>query len=321
MKHPFAVSKTNIILAAVCIGIIGLLTFRVNGLSSYAIGTFVGRFVFVLVFPLIVAVLAWFITGRKEGGGQIMFNIVLVILSFGAATNVFDNAKEDRQQLANVQSNIGELRNLYSQDSVPQASVDSVSTAIIKNFNKMILRSSGAEREIIKISKEMFIQTTRFASNWNNSFDRLNNAGLIDYSKIQDTQSRNEQRKIIVEYQKMSKIYLRFFLSRKTILNKKLEHLDPNNPTVVGFKNGFTSKDSIQRPVMISYLKSNINYGQNLLSVLDMFDDPNVGWHYDGTVLEFDNYNDELKYNMLYESMDSNINSINRLHERVLEIM
>ena len=84
MKHPFKLSKSNIIYAAIVAVIVIILNLRIYGFDAYAIGMSFGSIFGIVLIATLLAFLFWFMLGRKEKGGTTTFNIVLTLMLLGS---------------------------------------------------------------------------------------------------------------------------------------------------------------------------------------------------------------------------------------------
>jgi len=84
MKHPFKPSKTNIIYASIIAVIIIFFNIRIYGFDAYTFGMSIGSIIGIILIPTLLALLFWFILGRKENGGTATFNVVLTLMLLGS---------------------------------------------------------------------------------------------------------------------------------------------------------------------------------------------------------------------------------------------
>ncbi|MEJ6791601.1 MAG: hypothetical protein QNK89_02380 [Lacinutrix sp.] len=94
MKHPFKLSKTNIIYGLIVSFISVFLNTKIRGFNSFSIGYSIGTILTVIAFPTLFALLFWYILGRKENGGTTTFNVVLSILLLSTLGQIGRLSKE-----------------------------------------------------------------------------------------------------------------------------------------------------------------------------------------------------------------------------------
>lgn len=80
MKHPFKLSKTNLIYMAVVAIIISLHQILTAGFDAVVLGQVFGVLLILFTIPFLGAFLFWFISGRKASAGTSVFNIILSLL-------------------------------------------------------------------------------------------------------------------------------------------------------------------------------------------------------------------------------------------------
>ena len=98
MKHPFKLSKANIIYGLTALAVSLLINIRIHGIgSSYSLGIAVGTIITLILFPTFFALLFWYILGRKEYGGTTTFNIVLTLMLFGSLSE-FGRISKEREK-------------------------------------------------------------------------------------------------------------------------------------------------------------------------------------------------------------------------------
>jgi len=66
-KHPFKLVSSNYIFGGIVSLIVIFLNTRSFNLDGFLIGNIIGSLIGVFLFPLLIALLFWFILGRKKG--------------------------------------------------------------------------------------------------------------------------------------------------------------------------------------------------------------------------------------------------------------
>ena len=84
MKHSFKLSKPNIIYILILVGILIFLNIRIYGFDSYVLSFSLGSVFWIVLISTLLALLFWYILGRKEKGGTTTFNIIMTLMLLGS---------------------------------------------------------------------------------------------------------------------------------------------------------------------------------------------------------------------------------------------
>ncbi len=110
MRHPFKLSKANIIYSIVVSLIVTPLLLIINGISVHSIGIILGSLIGIFLIPLFFAILFWIILGRKLKGGTTTFNIVLTLSLLGQISSFSEEISQKRKPLYDSNEAVSEYK-------------------------------------------------------------------------------------------------------------------------------------------------------------------------------------------------------------------
>jgi len=103
-KHPFKISKKNIIYVLITVFKIRTIEFDPESFG-YLIGTIIGYF----LFPTIIALFFWWILERKKNDGNLAFTIFFTIIIFGQFSEFTKRTSEKNQPLKDIQKSRNQI--------------------------------------------------------------------------------------------------------------------------------------------------------------------------------------------------------------------
>ncbi len=322
MKYPFKLSKSNIIYAAIVSIIIILFNFRIYGFDGYTVGYSLGSIIGAILFPTLVALLFWFLLGRKENGGTTTFNIVLTLMLFGSIIE-FSQMLEDRQKpIDDLQKAVFEYKEntLSNPDSVATNYAE-LSTNVNIAIDDLIKTSYGEEKKIYLTLKNYLKKSDSVNAKWNNSYQAFMEPRILNFTKLNNDEEYEYQKKVVQNYIDDSENFKNFVQNRVDYLKSQTKHIDSNNKAFKGFMKGIINKDSVQKPIFIPYINAHIDYGKNTKGIIELLERENGKWKNDNGIVKFQNPKSQVAYETLLENAIQNEETVNEYSEKLVGIM
>lgn len=322
MKYPFKLSKSNIIYAVIVSIIIVLFNIRIYGFDGYAVGYSLGSIIGIILVPTLVALLFWFLLGRKEKGGTTTFNIVLTLMVLGSISEFGQMVEDRRKPVENLQKAVFE----YKENTLANPdSVESNYFELSKNVNiaidDLIKTSVGEEKKVYLTLKNYLKKSDSVNVKWNNSYQAFMEPRILDFTKLNDAEEYEYQKTVVQDYIDDSENFKAFVYNRVDYLKTQTKHIDSNNKAFKGFMKGLTNKDSIQKPIFIPYINAHIEYGKNIKGILELLELENGRWKHDNGIVTFQDAKSQVAFEMLLNNAIQHEETVNELSDKLVGIM
>lgn len=196
MKQEFTLSKSN----KIYFGVITVLSFVLfvvfSGKTSYQIGEFTGRLIFLLLLPSLFAWIVWRLSGRKEKGGSLTFNIVLTLILLGQIGQ-FGNKLQQSQKIRELHEQKKEFKKEISNADDP-AEIDTAynkfSDSVKDGLNRLSETSTGLEKQFYRIMSDFISESQATVQNWSNSYNSVLSPRILDYSLLNSDEEFDHQK-------------------------------------------------------------------------------------------------------------------------------
>lgn len=324
MKYPFKLSKTNIIYASIVAAIVILLKILVYGFDTYVFAMSLGSIIGIILSSTLLALLFWFILGRKEKGGTTTFNLVLTLMLLGSISEFGQILKDRQQPIDNLQKAVSEYKEstLTNPDSI-DSNYAELSINVKKSIDDLIKSSVGDERKIWLALKDFFKKSDSTNIEWNNAYNAFADPRILDFNRLNNSKEFKFQKQIIQEYINQSNNIKSFVENRVDHLKEQTKKIDKGNKVYKGFIKGFTKKDSIQKPIFFPYINAHIAYGQEIKQIVELLEEEQGKWNYDSKIetLLFENLEAQTTYEKILNNAISNEEIVNELSDKLVEIM
>lgn len=324
MKHPFKPSKSNIIYASIVAAIIIFFNIRIYGFDAYTFGMSIGSIIGVVLITTLLALLFWFILGRKEKGGTTAFNIVLTLMFLGTISEFGQIAKDRQKPIDDLQKAVFEYKEstLANPDST-DSNYNELSANIKSSIDDLIKNSVGEERKVWLALKGFFKKSDSTNKEWNRAYNSFAEPRILDFNRLNNTKEFEFQKQTVQEYINQSKHFKSFVETRVDYLKEKTNRIDKSNKAYIGFIKGLTKKDSIQKPIFIPYINGHIEYGLGIKKIIELLENEQGKWNYDDETdtLIFENSEIQTTYDKILNYAISNEKIVNELSDKLVEIM
>ena len=122
-----------------------------------------------------------------------------------------------------------------------------------------------------------------------------------------------------MNYVEITKVYNEFIINMIPNLKKRLSVLGERNEYAVGAIKGVSNKNNLQMPIIKPLMQAHIEYGNNMIQVLELLQKNKNEWSYENDEMLI--YSDDVltKFNELFEVLGTNEESINELSTKLIE--
>jgi hypothetical protein len=322
MKHPFKLSRSNIVYALITTFIIIFFNIRIYGFDTYAIGLGIGSSFGIVLIPLLLALLFWFILGKKEKGGTTSFNIVLTLMLLGSISEFGQIAKERQKPINNLKKAVSKYKeNTLANPDTADLHYTELSTDIKSSIDDLLKTSVGEERKVWLALKKFFKKSDSTNIEWNKAYNAFAAPRILDFNKLNNSKEFEFQKKTTQEYIKQSKHFKLFVENRVEYLKKIAKSIDKSNKVYKGFEKGFTKKDSVQKPIFVPYINAHIEYGKGIKQIIELLEKEEGKWSYENDTLIFENSETQIIYEKILNNAISNEGIVNELSDKLVKIM
>ncbi|MFD1162494.1 exosortase/archaeosortase family protein [Hwangdonia seohaensis] len=324
MKHRFKLSKFNIIYASIVAVIIIFLNSRIYGFDAYTFGMSLGSIIGIILFPILIALLFWFILGREYNGGTTTFNIVLTLMFLGSISEFAQIAQSRQKPIDNLQKAVSEYkeRTLTNPDST-DSNYSELSTNIKSSIDDLLKTSVGEERKVWLALKDFFKKSDSTNIEWNKAYNAFADPRILDLNRLDNSKEFEFQKRTVQEYVNQSNHFKSFVQNRVSYLIEQTNRIDKSNKAYKGFIKGLTDKDSIQKPIFTPYINAHIEYGQGVKKIIELLENELGKWSYENETetLIFENSEAQTTYEKILNDALSNEEIVNELFDKLVEIM
>jgi len=324
MKHPFKPSKTNIIFASIVTVIIVFFNIRIYGFDAYTFGMSLGSIIGIILFPTLLALLFWFILGKKEKGGTTTFNVVLTLMLLGSISEFGQIIKDRQQPIDDLQKAVSEYKeNTLANPDSTDSNYNELSSNVKSSIDDLIKSSVGEERKVWLALKDFFRKSDSTNIEWNKAYNAFAEPRILDFNRLNDKEEFEFQKQTVQEYINQSGYFKSFVEKRVKYLKEQTNRIDKSNKAYKGFMKGLTKKDSIQKPIFMPYINAHIEYGQGIKKIIELLENEQGKWNYDNETetIIFENPETQTTYENILNKAISNEEIVDELSDKLVEIM
>lgn len=184
MKHPYKLTTINIIFLII-------------------IGTTIGVFLITIIFSF----LTWLLLGRKENGGSIVFNVVIMVIFLSQLSFIANKNHAKNKPIQDLESAMADYKDMN--ESHPDSVVvnyNKCSNSIKTGMDELIKTSTGTEKEFNIILRQSFEESDSVSTDWSKSYEKIIDTRLLDYSLLNTKEEFSYQLNATDEYIKNQKL-------------------------------------------------------------------------------------------------------------------
>jgi hypothetical protein len=322
MKHPFKLSKSNIIYAIIVGVIVIFLNTRTYGLDGFSIGYTLGSLIGLLVFPALLAFLFWYILGRKEKGGTTTFNVVLSLMLLSSISQFGRTAKERQKPIDTIQKAITDYKeNTLANPDSTDLNYAALSSDIKRSIDDLVKTSIGEERKLYVVVKEFFKKSDSTSLEWNKAYNAFNEPRILDFNQLNNQEEYEFQKSVIQTYIDQSQNFKYFIENRIDYMKNHSKNIDKSHTAYIGFMKGMVKKDSVQTPIFLPYINGHIAYGEGIKEIVEILEKESGKWEYENETLIFENSESQILYETILNKAFGNEELVNELSDKLIEIL
>jgi hypothetical protein len=144
---------------------------------------------------------------------------------------------------------------------------------------------------------------------------------MLDFALLGNISECDRQIKVINCYISNSIDYKRFFSNKVPFLKSKLRGLNQNNESVKGFMTAIIQKDSVQKIFFIPYINAHIEFGKNLVKIIELLKVENGKWKSENNMVSFEKSDCQEIFDAAIIEAAKNEEEINELYDKLLEVI
>ena len=295
--------------------------------TPYGLGVLTGRLIGYFLIPALIALIVWWLSGRKEKGGSWTFNIVLTLvvsLVILGQIGQYGNNIQLSQTLADLQEQQEEFKRDISNIEDPEEYDDAYNEhvdSMKQGFSDLSEVSEGVEKQFYVIMNEYTDEVQLATQKWQDSFKAVQAPRILDYSLLNSDEEFIYQRNVLNSYTENTKAYDIYYANMVPGLKKRLSVLEGENAIVIGAVNAATKNYNLQKPIFEPLMRAHIEYGNSLIQVLDLLQKNKDMWSYENNELMINSDNMLSQYNELVEVIGGNEATINTLSSKLVDTM
>ncbi|MEN8131796.1 MAG: hypothetical protein ABFS45_16730 [Pseudomonadota bacterium] len=291
--------------------------------TPYGIGRLTGSLIGYFLIPALIALIVWWLSGRKEKGGSWTFNIVLTLVILGQIWQFGDNTKPSQvlsefgEEREKFKRNISSIEDPEELDDARDKYVDSIK----HGFGDLSEASEGAQKQFYIIMNGYVGEAQLAAQKWKDSFNAAQSPRILDYSLLNSDEEFDYQRNVLNLYVENTKVYSIYQANSVPDLIKRLSVLEEENATFSGAVNGATEQYLAQKPIFEPLMRAHIEYGNGMIQMLDLLQVNKDMWSYENDELIFSDDRLLSQYNELVEVFSNSAGTINTLSSKLVDLM
>ncbi len=291
--------------------------------TSFEIGRVIGKLVGTFLLPTVAALITWLMSGRKEGAGNLVFNVILGLMVLGQVAQ-FGNRILNQQQMEEMQVQRQEFKSnaLSTDDPEEFAEVyEEFSTSIRDGLKELSERSTGSEKLGYSIMSEFTSYSMQRAQAWQSAFAAIQSPRILDLSLLKTPGEYEFQRKVIQEYLENTVNYEAYFDNALADLKDRLSVMGDNDPFAAGALQETREKFSLQRPIVKPLMAAHIEYGSAMIGLIDLLWENPDEWSFENGEVFIENDEMIAQFNRIVETLGSQEVIINELSTKLIEAM
>jgi len=320
-KNGFRLSKINWIFTFIVIGISALIFLRRDGVNAYSLGYLFGSIITSAIIPIFFAFIVWLIRGKKPYSGTYTFNLVLFLLCFGIIKELGAINKEKTDGIDAITNSFSKYKDKINKEEDDIEAYQEHITNVDSQLSKMIRNSSGNEQEVYKNLLKFSSINSIIMIGWQKAVDSVAQERILDYSLLNNPAEFEYQIGVLKYYKNQSELYKNHFKNRKSIVVDLNKNIPKGNLTLKGVMIGINKKDSIQKPIFEPFIKAHIDYSNDLLEIVDFFQNNQGKWNFKNDELTFSTVALEEKYSLFMNKITKVENRINTFTDKLIGVM
>lgn len=321
--QAFKLSLSNMIafgiVAFVAIAFFVLFSEKTAHNAGYLSGALFG---FILI-PVLFAWPVWRFSGRNETAGSLTFNIVLALMVLGNLTQ-FNKEVRRQKSMRDLEAQREDFKRSAVETEDPaefDAAADAFTDSVKEEFTRMAEGSTGDEQRFFDIMSDFVRDSQIMAQNWRDAYNAVLDPRVLDVSLLTTDEEFSYQIGVLRNYVEQSQIYAESAADTLPRLKERLSVLGEGNEMAVGALEGAREKHLAQKPIFDPLMAAHIEYGNNMILLLELLQENQDGWEFTDDELSIVDEQLLDQYNNVIEGIMQNEETINTLSEKLIESM
>jgi hypothetical protein len=289
--------------------------------TAYHYGELTGRILSTLLLPLLFAWIFWRVSGKRRLVGNATFAIVLSLTVLGQFAQFAQQARESQviQSLKQKQEDFKQAIADKDDAAALSQAYEEYADSVASEFTRLSESSTGAERQLYTIMCEFMRDSRALAQRWQDSFDAVAAPRILDYSLLNSDDEFDYQRNVIRRYIEETTSYREYAVNMVADLEKRLSVLGEGNQQAKDVLAGASDKQASQWPIFDPLMRAHLEYGNNMIEILDLLQAHSHAWSYKNDELAIDSDDLLTKFSMVIEAMTANEEAINTLSSKLTD--
>ena len=291
--------------------------------TPYGLGVLTGRLIGYFLIPALIALIVWWLSGRKEKGGSWTFNIVLTLVilvqigQFGNNVQPSQVLSEYKEEQEKFKRDISNIKDPEEFDDVYKKHVASMKHSL-SDLSEV---SEGTEKQLYIIMNEYVGESQLVVQKWQDSLAAAQSPRILDYSLLNSDEEFDYQKNVLNIYVENTKAYGIYDANTIPDLKKRLSVLGEENATVRVAVNSATEGYLSQKPIFEPLMRAHTEYGNGMIQMLDLLQKNKDMWSYENDELMISDDRLLSQYNELVEEFGSKVETINTLSSKLVDTM
>jgi hypothetical protein len=322
-KDKFRLSKPNLILPVLYVSLLFVFYFIGPEKTLDQMAQLTARMIGTLVITTLFTWLIWRLTGRKRIVASLTLNIIMLFLILGFIANVGDGVNSTKV-LSNIEKSKETFKKELSNTDDPvkieserQKYIDSV----VSGFESLSANSTGDKKKYYEIMGSHTRESLMVAQNWKDSLMALQSPAIFDYSLLSSDEEFARRRSIINQYIENTIAYKQWHDNMIDTLKSKLSVLGEEKRFVEETVKGATEQYNAQKEIFAQFIEANLEYGKNMICVLDLLQNNKDLWYYENGELLINSDSVLNQFNDIIKAITDNTTKINELSYKLIEVL
>ena len=318
--EKFALSLSNKALLAVVIAI-PVLSFTMT--SSFSSGRLIRAILSSVLVPAVLAWIGWFLMGKRERVRDGIFNLVLVLFLASGLNTAIDRVVE-RVKVNPIQSSIEDFKSTLATAETAEevsAAYNELTNDVEMTLRMLSASSTGEDKKFFAIMADHIKEVSDYTILWQEAYTAAISPDILNYASLTSDEAFEKRIAILRVYTSKTNDYMAYREQQLPTMRSRLSVLSDNNQKAKNAIESAKKKMRQQDPFLLPLLQAHLEYGENMIEILNLLQSDKEGWSAEkGALL---NHTDTFgkNYDTLLESLQKNEAAILALSGKLFEIM
>jgi hypothetical protein len=324
-QHPFSLSPVNVVLFVVA-AIYAIVASMYGGeMTAFKLGQATGKIFVLALIPILAGVIAWRCSGRKWRGGSIACSVTLVVVLLldvmGSIVPPVDGPSA-REILDGIEAKRDQVRRKAAESDDPREirkAGEEYLDSLRRGIDRWLEADTGLSKEASEVIVAWINETAVIGGAWSESFVSVESERVLDYSILTSDAEFERQRGVVHTYILKTIAYNELYENSGPDLKKRLAAVEGgDSDSVREFVEGVMESRLRAKPIMTPLMTAHIEYGRQMIEVLNLLQHNKDQWTYQNDKLLFADAAVETRFAELGAAMLQNEETINTLSQKIL---